>query len=178
MSIFHLFTGCSLRVTSKCSKALSDQLSFFICFLIFILLVNVIISNVLILLLLMQTVTVYVVCVITFIVQTSDFFTFLLLGRWICGIPATSFCSLAIPFIFSFSIIVVGILEQIIYFNFLCLLVAFFRRWRYFSLVSRINYFPLKTIFSLVICDFHTSFCMLFHWIYLPFLKISCDQLN
>ena len=78
-----------------------------------ILLVNVIICNVLILRLLMQTVTVYVVCVVTFIVQTSYFLFSFLLGRGICGIP--SFYSLAIPLIFSFSIILPGLFRCLIH---------------------------------------------------------------
>ena len=124
--------------------------------------------------LLMQTVTVYVVCVVTFIVQTSNFlFSFLLLGRLICDIPSTSFCSLDIPLIFSSSIIVPvffrslirsfclsnpftvstiwkdnGILEQIIYFNFLVLFVAFLTRWCYTRNKRNIPCFPLKTTLS------------------------------
>ena len=112
---FISFTGCSRRISRKSSKALSDQSSFLFGFFFLYLLVNVISSNVLILPLLMQTVTVDVVCVVTFIVQTYYFFfSFLLLGRWICGIPATSFCSLAIPLIFSFSIIVPGFFRCLI----------------------------------------------------------------
>ena len=138
-------------------------------FLLFILLVIFIICNVLILRLLMQTVNVDVVCVVTFIVETSYFFfTFLLLGKWISGIPYTSFCSVAIPLIFSFSIIVggffrcliswfcqsnpftvttiwkdTGILEEIIYFNLLFLLVGLFSRWWYFPFVFRRTSFSL-----------------------------------
>ena len=85
----------------------------FIWFLLFIFLVNVIIRDVLILRILVQTVTVDVVCVVTFIVHTSYFFTFLL-GRWISGILSTSFCILAIPLIFSFSIIVTGLFRCLI----------------------------------------------------------------
>ena len=54
----------------------------------------------------MQTVTIDVVCIVTFIVQTSNFFFSFLLGRWNGGMPSTSFCSLAIPLIISFSITV------------------------------------------------------------------------
>ena len=152
----------------------------------------------------MQTVTVYVVCVVTFIVHTSYFlFSFLLLERGICGIPSTSLCSLAILLIFSFNIIFsgffrclicwfcwsnpftvtiiwkdTGILEEIIYFNLLFLLVGFFRRWWYIPFVFRRTSFLLKTIFSLVICDFYTSFCLLFDWISVAFLWISCNRLN
>ena len=158
--------------------------------------VNFIICNVFILLLLMQTVTVYVVCVVTFIVQTCYFFFSFLLGRGICGIPSTSFCKLAIPFIFSFSIILsglfrclihwfcrsnpftvttiwkdTGILEQIIYFNFLFLLVAFFRRSSPFPFVSRIKSFRSKLhSISLFVIFTYLSVCCLIGFM-LPFFE-------
>ena len=148
----------------------------------------------------MQTVAVDVVCVVTFIVHTSYFFfTFLLLGTWICGIPSSSFCSLAIPLIFSSSIIVAGffrclirwfcwcnpftvttiwkdtgILQKIVYLNLLFRLVGFFRRWWPFPLVFRRTSFPLKTKFCLVICHFLSA-----AWLdFCSFLRISCNQLN
>ena len=204
MSIIHLFYQLLSEGFQKIFQGFIRPIVFFTCFLLFILLGNVIIGNFLIVRLLMQTVTVDVVCVVTFIVQTSYFSSFLLLGRWIFGIPGTSFCILTIPFIFSFSIIVAdffrclirwfcwsnpftvttiwkdtGILEEIIYFNLLFLLVGFFRRWWPFPFVFRRTSVWLKTRFCLVICDFYTSFCLLlFDWISVAFLRISCNQLN
>ena len=133
---------------------------------------------------LMQTVTVDVVCVVTFIVHTSYFFCSFLLGRGICGIPSTSFCSVAIPLIFYFSMIVpgflrclirwfcrsnaftvttiwkdTGILEEIINFNFLFLLVGCYRKWWAFPFVFR------RTSF----CR-HLSVCCLIGFL-LPFFE-------
>ena len=98
---FISFTGCSWRVSRKSSKALSDQSSFFIWFLLFILLVGVIISNFLILWLLMQTVSVYVICLVTFIVEITCSSAFFLEDEF-CGILSTFFPVLPLPLSFLF----------------------------------------------------------------------------
>ena len=135
--------------------------------------------------LLMQTVTVDVVCIVIFTVHTSYFFFTFLLGRWISGIPSTSFCSLAIPLIFSFSIIVPAFFRCLICWfcrcnpftvttiwnDLLFLVVGFFRRWWYFTFVFRTS-FSIKTILSLLLSHFYTYFCLLFNWISVVFLGI------
>ena len=58
------------------------------------------------------------------------------------------------------------------------LLVGFFRKWWYFPFVFRITSFSIKTRLSLVLCNFYTSFCLLFDWISVAFLRFSCNRLN
>ena len=130
----------------------------------------------------MQTVTVYVVCVVTFIVQTSYFFFTFLLGRWISGIPFTSFCSLAIPLIFSLSIIFAGFFRCLIRWFCRCNPFTVTTIFCFFLLVSSgddvifllflgelLFRSKLKSLWLFVICT-HLSVCCLIGFL-LPFLE-------